>query len=140
MSQLSKTEMAARIVELEAQLKATQEQLAAVGTQGRDTVRTALPTWGGHSCTGLIRAFTHLGYAPGTINRILVGIGIVCSPATISTQRQHAKKGKAGATLTTSQVEVFRLMATGQAVPDDQMAAAKQPAVVEAPQVEEQPV
>lgn len=74
--------------------------------------RTTLPTWRGHSATALVRSLAKMGAAPGTINRVLVGMGIIASPATISTQRQEARKGKEGAKLTPEQeVELRKLMA-----------------------------
>lgn len=105
------TPAAPTVAQLQAQLAQLQAQNAALLSQvtGGQGSRSTM-AWQGHSCTALIRAMAHANYGAGQINRVLVALGLVVSPATISTQRQLAKgnakkaiAGKPGATLTPAQ-------------------------------------
>jgi hypothetical protein len=82
-----------------AEVQAENEALKArINKQG--VGRTTLPTWKGHAATALIRSLALLGANAGAINRALVKLDIVASPATIVQQRRAAiKEGKEGALL-----------------------------------------
>lgn len=100
----------AKLTQQLADLQAQNDRLAAQLAGGLGHGSASKYVWQGHSLTGLVRSMAGVGWGPGAISRVLVGLGFPANPSTIQTQRQlakgNAKKGiapKAGPALTPGQ-------------------------------------